>query len=161
MSWDSPLALLCVNIINISHFLTKTRTMCNSVSTKPALSFGLGSPVKVKTIFEKPDKQVDISNLNSSKVASLKAEDPFAYFSIPAVRRASMMNQDLDMSAFDMQADSSENPSKMQKVEYSVTRQTRVSCEAYPNLDLQDFTSHNDEDLHLRAYISMLKKTQN
>jgi hypothetical protein len=126
------------------------------------LSYELGSPVKVKTIFEKPHQQVDIGNLNSSKVAKLKTDDPFAYFSIPAVRRASMLNQELDMSAFDLQADSCGKPSKMRKVECTVTRQTRVSFEAYPDLSFRDFTSHTDEteDMHLSAYIAMLEKIQ-
>ena len=74
------------------------------------------------TFSEKPQKQINPSDLSSSDVASLKTNDAFMYYSIPSARKAAILNKPVDM----------------QREVGPVTRQSRISFECYGDLLLED-----------------------
>lgn len=101
----------------------------------------ISGSIKVKTVFERPPaKQVNIKDLDSSKVALLKISDPFLYYSIPSVSQAAMLNQDADTTNFAREDDKSSHLSKKQKPTESeeksciITRKSRLSFERYHDL---------------------------
>jgi len=82
----------------------------------------------VPTFREPAPKQLDVSSLTSTSLASLKTEDPFMYNSIPAVKEAKMHGREEDASAI---LSSESKPS-------TVTRQRRHATECHPDVFLQD-----------------------
>ena len=71
--------------------------------------------------------EVDISTLSAEDLQSLKREDPFLYYSIPAVRRAALFNlEEPDVSESSL-GDST-----------TVKRCTRVSFECHSDLIMED-----------------------
>ena len=76
--------------------------MCNLIKqTEPVISYPTGSIIKVKTIFEKPTRKMDLAKLDSSKkLTSLKTKDPFMYYSIDSVRDAAVHHRPVDVSIF-------------------------------------------------------------
>ncbi|KAL7488975.1 hypothetical protein ACHAW6_014560 [Cyclotella cf. meneghiniana] len=90
----------------------------------------------VPTIFEKPVKTMDLDDINStSKLTALKTRDPFTYYSIPALRRAALRNNEVDVSVL-----RHDNRSTGRKV----TRQTRVSMECHADLLMDDLAAEYD-----------------
>lgn len=97
--------------------------------------------VSVPTFVQKADEQTEVTNLKSSDIASLKANDPFMYYSIPAARNAAMKGKEVDPSLFHVDVHSScvasnteGHARKAPKISCKVTRQRRVSTECHPNL---------------------------
>jgi hypothetical protein len=132
--------------------------MCNPKKpTKVFTAYAMpGDTFKVKTIFEKPVKQINLSDLDSSDIASLKTKDPFMYYSIPGVRIASMLDKEIDWSTFDVSAPSSDHRNKKQKMTGSgpkeaciVVRKSQVSYECHPGIFDQE--PANDEPLTSKA----------
>ena len=108
--------------------------MCNprihaNNSNADLSSLLIDKPIVVKTIFEKPDKQVDLSKLSSDDIASLRKTDPFTFYSIPAARAALMHGKSVNLSMPKETTDGS----MQHKKSCLVKRQTRVSCESYPD----------------------------
>ncbi|KAL3785669.1 hypothetical protein HJC23_001940 [Cyclotella cryptica] len=131
--------------------------MCDSfTSVKPSSSMcrRLSCVVPCETIFEKPIEQVNLEAFNSSDVASLKTKDPFLYYSIPAVKKAEVLQKELDLSSSDPLANFSRrqyrNPKQAcdeKRVSLTVTRCSRVSFECHTDLLLQDLINDiNDVD---------------
>jgi hypothetical protein len=81
-----------------------------------------------KTVFEKPEKQVNLKDLLSDK-AALKRSDPFLYFSIPTVR-----SETLGMQVNDADGNYTEGSS-------GITRKSRVSVECHANLVYEELFS--------------------
>jgi len=77
----------------------------------------------VKTFNEKAPKQVDMRRINSSDLVSMKEDDPFMYYSIPAVRAAALHGNYVDLQAVKDAATSSDIPS-------SYVRKTCLSVES-------------------------------
>jgi hypothetical protein len=102
------------------------------------------------TVFEKTStKQVDTRRLSSSGAASLKAQDPFMYYSVPTLRRASYLKMDLPT----FQAAASAGPADMETDDSSsnqgstvVRRQSRVSTECHPDYLFTDFYTNDNGD---------------
>ncbi|KAL3796542.1 hypothetical protein HJC23_009673 [Cyclotella cryptica] len=88
----------------------------------------------VKTSNETSPKQIDIRRTSSSELASLKENDPFMYYSIPAVRSAAMHGNAIDLLTFQEAARSLNVPS-------NYVRKTCISVEAciIPNVDEIDY----------------------
>jgi hypothetical protein len=84
----------------------------------------------VKTSNEKLPKQIDIRRISCSELASLKENDPFMYYSIPAVRTASLSDSAVDLQTVQEAARSLRIPS-------SYSRKTCISVEScvIPNID--------------------------
>ncbi|KAL7484360.1 hypothetical protein ACHAW6_009995 [Cyclotella cf. meneghiniana] len=58
----------------------------------------------VPTIFKKAPEQINLIELGVCELVSLKEDDPFLYYSIPAIRKAAMHGIDIDEAAFDATA---------------------------------------------------------
>jgi hypothetical protein len=102
----------------------------------------ISGSIKVKTVFERPPaKQVNIKDLDSSKVALLKISDPFLYYSIPSISQAAMLNQDTDTTNFVKKADgksshlsNKQKPTDGEEKSCIITRKSRLSFECYHDL---------------------------
>jgi hypothetical protein len=110
--------------------------MCNSVKPKPPTQYSIiAGSIKVKTVFERPPaKQVNIKDLDSSKVASLKTSGPFLYYSIPTISQAAMLNQDVDIATFDKSSHFSKNQKTSEEKATMITRKSRLSFESHLDL---------------------------
>ena len=79
----------------------KTYTLRHS-NDNAAASSELISVQMVKTKFTKPEKEIDTKDINTTDdLKAIKKHDPFAYYSIPAVRSAKVLfkdDMDVDMS---------------------------------------------------------------
>lgn len=145
--------------------------MCNpKKQTKVFTAHAMpGDTFKVKTIFEKPVKQINLSDLDSSDVTSLKTKDPFMYYSIPGVKMASMLDKEIDWSTFDVSAPSSDHQNKRQKITGSgpkeaciVVRKSQVSYECHPGIFDQEHADDEPikskaDDKELHSFILGLK----
>ena len=130
--------------------------MCNPIeSSEPMLTSSvLRSPtrfVPCETIFEKPTKQLNLEELNSSDVAALKTMDPFMYYSIPALKEAALLQTEFDLSSFDSSSNScrptcrkSEEACENERVPHIVSRKCRISFECHAYLLLEDHFSGID-----------------
>ncbi|KAL3784258.1 hypothetical protein ACHAWO_005035 [Cyclotella atomus] len=113
--------------------------MCNPMDPTETKLNGwfLELPIKVKTVFEKPVEQVDIGGLSSNELASLRANDPWTYYSIPA-HKSALVHDEFQVT------DKTKAPvDKKQKKACIVTRKTRFSCEVYPDLLLTEVDNHS------------------
>ena len=140
--------------------------MCNSInSTAPTIQYPeLGRSIQVATIFEKQSKQINLKDLDSSEVTSLKTQDPFLYYSIPAVMQASRLHQDVDVSAFDSLKDSessNEKPNPAAGDKDIITRKSKVSFESYPDFDTGATSAATNEaqlEEQFYAYLKCLEQ---
>lgn len=84
----------------------------------------------VKTSNEKLPKKIDIGRISCSELASLKENDPFMYYSIPAVRSAALNDSAVDLQTVQEAAISFKIPS-------SYSRKTCISVESciIPKID--------------------------
>ena len=78
--------------------------------------------------------EIDISNLSAEDLQSLKQDDPFLYYSIPAVRRAVFNLEEPDMSESSLEEST------------TVKRCTRVSFECHSDLIMEDLFGEIDEE---------------
>ncbi|KAL7511000.1 hypothetical protein ACHAXN_007903 [Cyclotella atomus] len=80
-----------------------------------------------------PEKQVSVKDLSSQDLSELKKKDPFLYYSIPQVRRASFLQHD-------------QMPIKGDEAQ-KVTRQSRLSFECHGDLLLDDLVAGIDQEM--------------
>mmetsp|Transcript_50732 Transcript_50732/g.108129 ORF Transcript_50732/g.108129 Transcript_50732/m.108129 type:complete len:136 (-) Transcript_50732:277-684(-) len=83
----------------------------------------------------KPEIKVDLSELSETDLGSLERQDPFMYYSIPAVRRAKLFFEEVDHSEV-----ASSLPSQV------VSRQSRVTTECDAILLLDDLLNMSEEE---------------
>ena len=106
---------------------------------------------------------IDVRDLSEEDLQSLRKEDPFMYYSIPAIRMATIYGKDIDPSdkvalrCSNLSSDGQQEPaSKRTKSTYSnrskttVLRRTRISFEAPMNLEdiMLDFEA-KEEDIEV------------
>jgi hypothetical protein len=84
------------------------------------------SSIVIPTFREERPRSLDVSSLTQSELAKLKTEDPFMYFSIPAVRIAELL------SGNDVDAPLAGTVSRMQ----------RITAEAYPDIVVEDIVNN-------------------
>jgi hypothetical protein len=142
-----PFFIMCLPIKSIAsrstaEFLTAASSKTSQYSSDHILT------VSVPTFVERPVEQLEVSNLTSSDLASLKRNDAFMYYSIPTARAAAMHGEDVDPSLLRVDASTSSPSSeeettsrKARKVSRKVTRQRRVSTECHPDLMLEELFS--------------------
>ncbi|KAL7480101.1 hypothetical protein ACHAW6_005805 [Cyclotella cf. meneghiniana] len=87
----------------------------------------------VDTFAEKVRRQIDLRNISSSDLTSLKQDDPFMYYSIPAVRNASWQCEHIDLPSLQ-----SSDLSFMDSSIYE--RKSCISFEPWINLSPSDVT---------------------
>ncbi|KAL7475556.1 hypothetical protein ACHAW6_001469 [Cyclotella cf. meneghiniana] len=87
---------------------------------------------------ETAPQHMDVSDLTSSDLASLKRNDPFMYYSIPSARKAALHCED-DFMFVDLEKSKCNT-----STELTVTRQRRISTECHPDLLMEQmFTDTN------------------
>lgn len=125
------------------------------------MSFSNSTPVPT---FRATDQQheVRIDGMSPQDLATLKACDPFAYFSIPAVRNANLLAKD-----FDDEAAISEDCNRSQ----AVKRQSRLSVEGHSSKIYEDIfgigssdgsvtsMKTEDEEDDLYSYLALIART--
>ena len=79
--------------------------------------------------------EVDISNLSAEDLESLKQEDPFLYYSIPAVRRTTFNFEEPDLTGSSLE----------ESTTTTVKRCTRVSFECPSDLLMEDLLGDLEE----------------
>jgi hypothetical protein len=84
--------------------------------------------IVIPTFREERPRSLDVTSLTQSELAKLKTEDPFMYFSIPAVRIAELSGNDVDAP-----------------LAGTVSRMQRITAEAYPDIVVEDIV--NDANL--------------
>lgn len=111
----------------------------------------------VSTVFETPEKKLDVNEIRSSRdLDALRESDPFMYYSIPSVRKAALHHKDVDVSVLTVPiSDDTQRTSKDRPNESHITRQTRVSFECHSDLLIFEdiMTEFDNVDLvneHLR-----------
>ncbi len=119
---------------------------------------------------ETAPQHMDVSDLTSSDLASLKRNDPFMYYSIPSVKNAALRCRDASLTDLRSSRKGSEIKSicnSLRKI--PVTRQRRISMECHPDLlveemfvdtefmaSLQDRDSSRDEGDDLYDFLLSL-----
>jgi hypothetical protein len=83
------------------------------------------SSIVIPTFREERPRSLDVSSLTQSELAKLKTEDPFMYFSIPAVRIAELSGNDVDAP-----------------LPGTVSRMQRITAEAYPDIVVEDIVNN-------------------
>ena len=53
--------------------------------------------VKTALTPKKPKKEVNLTKIDADDLASIQAQDPFLYYSIPGVRSARLLMEDVDL----------------------------------------------------------------
>ena len=114
--------------------------MCNARSTTPFIkkneasvsSFSNSNP---RSCTPEPI-EVDVSNLSAEDLQSLKQEDPFLYYSIPAVRRTTFNFEEPDLSGSSLE----------ESTTTTIKRCTRVSFECPADLQMEDLLGDLEED---------------
>ena len=96
-------------------------------------------------------KVIDTRNLTEEDLKTLKKQDPFLYFSIPAVRTATLLNRDVDMASLQGGQCSrrASCPSRIESTPPTTTkveRRTCISFECHTDLLLEDFFDEMADD---------------
>ena len=99
--------------------------------------------VSVPTFAEKRKKHIEVNDLTSSDIELLKMNDPFMYYSIPAVRKATLQGKKVVpfLLKFDSPSNSMalhEESSSQGPKKTKVTRQSRISTECYPDFKVEE-----------------------
>jgi hypothetical protein len=116
--------------------------MCNARSTTPFnkknASSASSSESELLTntapVCAPEPTEIDISNFSAEDLQSLKQEDPFLYYSIPAVRRAALHLEEPDLSG-----------SSLEESTTVVKRRTRVSFECHSDVLMEDLLGDLEE----------------
>ena len=122
----------------------------------------IGETFKIKTNLPaetKPKKEINVKNLSTNDLKSIKKQDPFMYFSIPGVRSAKVLMREIDTSnlgASVMSRNCFSCPSRIQTVQsqdtttntvqQTVSRKSCISYECHPDLLFMDELDGMEED---------------
>ena len=114
---------------------TKTTPFIIKMDQSSASSTSSSEPVHTTTALCHPEPiEIDISTLSAEDLQSLKQDDPFLYYSIPAVRRAAFSLEEPDMSRSDLKGST------------TVKRRTRVSYECHTDLLMDDLLEDFEDE---------------
>mmetsp|Transcript_27247 Transcript_27247/g.56832 ORF Transcript_27247/g.56832 Transcript_27247/m.56832 type:complete len:188 (+) Transcript_27247:98-661(+) len=98
------------------------------------------------TQHENLPQEVDINNIKTDHdLETLKKQDPFLYYSIPAAKKAEFLNRKVEVSKLDkcsgIRRNSNSCPARMmtesRHTRRSILRSTRISFECHDNLKLE------------------------
>mmetsp|Transcript_32785 Transcript_32785/g.62637 ORF Transcript_32785/g.62637 Transcript_32785/m.62637 type:complete len:138 (+) Transcript_32785:164-577(+) len=92
--------------------------------------------VSMAAMKTKPRK-LNTSNISASELSSIQKQDPFMYYSIPGVRSAMMLMQDVDTSnlgASTFRARETDHDDETRASQTVVTRSSCISFECHPDL---------------------------
>ena len=97
-------------------------------------------------------KVIDTRSLKGEDLETLKKQDPFLYFSIPALRSATLLGREVDMSSLkgDRSSRRASCPSKIESAPSTkIERRSRISFECHTDLILEGCIDDMD-DLNMR-----------
>ena len=106
-----------------------------------------------------PPKQVKSTNLTPQELTQLKQDDPFAFYSLPAVKEAIMSGRSINMSAISAASSSSGSTGTSSNGNYdqaktkTVERKRRISYESYPDITVE-LNSITLDDLLLEDFLT-------
>jgi len=113
----------------------------------------IGECIKVNTKqAAKEPKTMDIvKNISHDDLESIRRDDPFMYYSIPGVRRAKLLMNNIDLANLGSNGladrDSSSHSSSDEGPQrQKVSRSTCISFECHPDLLLQDLMDYSPEE---------------
>ena len=149
---------MCIPTLSNETVKAPKRVHCKALSTKHQI---------VPTFpVERAPQHMDVSDLTSSDLASLKRNDPFMYYSIPSAKNAALHCEDVSMFV------GLEKSKRNSSTALSVTRQRRISTECHPDLllekmfadtnfmaSLKDLDSHGDDCDDLYDFLLSLDET--
>jgi hypothetical protein len=99
---------------------------------------------------------MNIRDITSSDLPILKKNDPFMYYSIPFIRKATLHFKEINVAALTMStSDETKGGSTERSSKNQVTRQSRMTFECHPDLLLDglmnslDSAHPNDVDLEM------------
>ena len=95
---------------------------------------GIETITRVPTFAKKTPKTFDLTTLDSSQLAQLKINDPFFYYSIPAMKDAFLHGTDADLVTLVETATAEASASG----KTMVARKSRVTTEGHLNLLLEE-----------------------
>ncbi|KAL7471846.1 hypothetical protein ACHAXS_012157 [Conticribra weissflogii] len=122
------------------------------------------------------ERTINIDSLyTNDDLLTLKNEDPFLYFSIPAIKKAEYLSQNVDISRLDKAAirRNCSCPGRMETEEFSqvsrtVSRKSRISFECHSSLIMSSFhdeilneknrgeAQHLDDDIDILSLLDNL-----
>jgi hypothetical protein len=152
------------DLINDSHLFKKTHQLkpTAEADTMNMNSFTIstkGEPIQQKVI--------DTRNLTEEDLKTLRKQDPFLYFSIPAVRTATLLNRDVDIASL-QGGQCSRRASCPSRIESTpptkVERRTCISFECHTDLLLEDCFDEmaNDDKLDsMFRQLQLLRREKN
>jgi len=84
-------------------------------------------------ISPKLNDAIDVKHISMLDLSTMKMHDSFMYYSIPEVRRAKMLEEDVETAQVDAQP-------------RSVVRKSRISFECHPDLLLEEVGDSDSDD---------------
>ena len=102
----------------------------SSKSEEISSAFWIGESISVptKTDDNKPKKTVDLNHIsNLEDLKSIQEQDSFMYYSIPGVRKAKVLMEDIDMTNL---------------IGAPVQRKSRISFECHPDLFIENYLNN-------------------
>ena len=111
----------------------------SSKSEEISSAFWIGESIAVptKTDDNKPKKTVDLNDIsNLEDLKSIQEQDSFMYYSIPGVRKAKVLMEDIDMTNL------IGAPARAPQVSQKVSRKSRISFECHPDLLFENFLNN-------------------
>ena len=111
-----------------------------------------GDDSSATTQTQKKVKAIDTSFLNEEDLQTLKKHDPFLYYSIPAVRTATHLGRDVDMSQLNGGLSSLKASHPSSQIDESasststkVVRQSRISFECHTDVIMEGLIDDMDD----------------
>ncbi|KAK1733050.1 hypothetical protein QTG54_007659 [Skeletonema marinoi] len=135
----------------------KRRASCSllQMGGSPSKEETITTTIKLSDVHEA--EEVDITHYTQDDLERLRFEDPFLYYSIPAMKRG-LFRSDSSRSTNSsssrrsscptilLNSDASDNGPQQEQRRESVTRARRLSVEPHPSLFIQDLMNEMDVD---------------
>jgi len=147
-----------LHLFKKTHQLTPTAE-ADTMNMNSFTVFTKGEPIQQKVI--------DTRNLTEEDLKTLRKQDPFLYFSIPAVRTATLLSRDVDMASL-QGGQCSRRASCPSRIESTpptkVERRTCISFECHTDLLLEacfDEMANDDELDSMFRQLQLLRREKN
>ena len=143
----------------------KSQLNPSSKSNKMPTSASIGSNAKFQIVETMPSpkspKKVDLKRISADELLFIQTQDPFLYYSIPGVRSARLLLEDIDTSDLEsstlsrgsLPSLSSKDPVQGNQETQTVTRSTRLLFECHPDLLLEELLQDDLDDVDLDMFI--------
>jgi hypothetical protein len=99
------------------------------------------------TLFTKKRQEIDLNTLNEDDVKQLQKADPFLYYSIPGVHKASLLMKEVDFSSVSSLAATATSSSSCSSTRSStVSRRSCISTECHTSVIMEDLMNDMLDD---------------